>query len=92
MLGECTYSVQETAHLLLSVPLVRTSVSFQTVNLASEGSYRELDILPEDPIEEQAGDGEEDGRTGRRVTGDSWMQRFEFWLHKPRGITHLLCL
>jgi hypothetical protein len=62
MLGERTYSAQETAHLLLGIPLVRTSVSFQTLNLGAEGGIRELHTnegdLAEDPDE-------------REVTGDS---------------------
>lgn len=69
MLGERTYSAQETAHLLLGVPLVRTSVAFQTQYIGEEGGMREL----EDENELEA-DGEEVGGE-RRVTGDSWLQR-----------------
>ncbi|KAJ7876930.1 hypothetical protein B0H14DRAFT_3436391 [Mycena olivaceomarginata] len=43
MLGEWTYSAQETAHLLLGIPLVRTSVSFQTLMLNEEEGMRELE-------------------------------------------------
>ena len=46
MLGERTYSAQETAHLLvlLGIPLrvVRASVSFQTIYVCRDGGYREL--------------------------------------------------
>ncbi|KAI0367563.1 hypothetical protein BV20DRAFT_1000234, partial [Pilatotrama ljubarskyi] len=42
MLGERTYSAQETAHLLLGIPLVRTSVTFQNLNLSKNGSLRAL--------------------------------------------------
>ena len=67
MLGERTYSAQETAHLLLGLPLVRTSVSFASVNLAAQDDMRE--ILGPDEVADVADDGE------RVVTGKSWLQR-----------------
>jgi hypothetical protein len=68
MLGERTYSAQEMAHLLLGIPLVRTSVSFQTLFLAKEGGMREL----EDEDDESLGAEETEDAAGRRqVTGDS---------------------
>lgn len=68
MLSEWAYSAQETAHLLLGIPLVRTSVVFQTLNLSAEGSLQQLQEqtnhvnidMPEDE---------------RSVTMDSWLQR-----------------
>lgn len=42
MLSERAYSAQETAHLLLGIPLVWTSASFQTLNLSAEGSLQQL--------------------------------------------------
>ncbi|TFK89924.1 hypothetical protein K466DRAFT_462268, partial [Polyporus arcularius HHB13444] len=48
MLGERAYSAQETAHLLLGIPLVRTSVQFQTLNLSKDGSLRPIGRGDED--------------------------------------------
>lgn len=74
MLGERAYSAQETAHLLLGIPLVRTSVSFQNLNLSRNGSLRALeDRRNEEPGEPQ-GAAEDDG-DNRTVTGQSWLQR-----------------
>ncbi len=72
MLGERTYTAQETAHLLLSIPLVRTSVSFQSLNLSKDGSSRALQDEPdtEDPMSMAAG-GED-----RVVTAESWLQKY----------------
>jgi hypothetical protein len=42
MLGERTYSAQETAHLLLGIPLVSASTAFQTIYIGAEGGLREL--------------------------------------------------
>ncbi|KAF8472178.1 hypothetical protein DFH94DRAFT_684627 [Russula ochroleuca] len=42
MLGERTYSAQETAHLLLGIPLVHASTTFQTIYISAEGGFREL--------------------------------------------------
>lgn len=61
MLGERTYSAQETAHLLLGIPLVRTSVSFQSLNLSKDGSLRAL---------MDAGDDAD-----QAMTRESWIQR-----------------
>ena len=66
MLGERMYSAQETAHLLLGIPLVRTSVSFQTLNIREDGGMRELEENEEEAV---------DDPDQRRVTGDSWIQR-----------------
>ncbi|CAK5270705.1 unnamed protein product [Mycena citricolor] len=63
MLGERSYSAQETAHLLLGIPLVRTSVAFQTLYIGEEGDMRELDEGEEAPEE-----AEEPQEGGRRVT------------------------
>ena len=38
LIGEQVYSAQETAHLLLELPLVHSLTSFQTLFLASKGS------------------------------------------------------
>jgi hypothetical protein len=66
MLGERTYSAQETAHLLLGIPLVRTSVTFQTLHLGEDGGMRQLQTDEDDGAEDV---------DGRPVTGDSWFQR-----------------
>lgn len=66
MLGERTYSAQETAHLLLGIPLVRCSMSFQSLNISSDGDMREIDA---NEVEfNEAGE--------RVVTGESWLQRY----------------
>jgi hypothetical protein len=71
MLGERTYSAQETAHLLLGIPLVRASTSFQTVYLGAEGGYREL------LVNESTGEGEMAGaEEDPSLTSDSWLQRY----------------
>ena len=66
MIGERTYSAQETAHLLQGIPLVRSSASFQTLNLARNGSLRRLG-----DVEGNEGEGDE-----RPVTSESWLQRW----------------
>ena len=72
MLGERTYSAQEMAHLLLGIPLVRSSSSFHTLSIGSDGGHRELgEQDPDGSIPE--GDDIEEG--ARRVTGASWLQR-----------------
>ncbi|KAJ3505917.1 hypothetical protein NLJ89_g7163 [Agrocybe chaxingu] len=72
MLGERTYSAQETAHLLLGIPLVRASASFQTLYIGPEGGMRELgeEDINENALEGAGAEGE------RRVTSDSWIQRY----------------
>lgn len=69
MLGERTYSAQETAHLLLGIPLVRASVTFQTVYTGTNGGYREL-AAHEGDTELAVGEDE------NLVTDDSWLQRY----------------
>jgi ATP-dependent DNA helicase PIF1 len=71
MLGERTYSAQETAHLLLGIPLVRASATFKTVYIGPDGSNRELAV--QDPDAELAAGGGEDENL---VTDDSWIQRY----------------
>jgi hypothetical protein len=66
MVGERTYSAQETAHLLLGIPLVGCSMTFHSLNIASEGTMRE--------IEAREMEFNEDGE--RVVTGESWLQRY----------------
>ena len=75
MLGERAYSAQETAHLLLGIPLVRTSLQFQSLNLSKDGSLRA--IGEEDDAEDEPADGvpEEGSDETRRMTGTSWVQR-----------------
>ncbi|KAJ7434964.1 hypothetical protein B0H11DRAFT_1756738, partial [Mycena galericulata] len=72
MLGERTYSAQETAHLLLGIPLVRTSVSFQTLFLDKEGSLRELE--GDDGEENLEANDAETVNTGRRHMCDLSLQ------------------
>lgn len=71
MLSERAYSAQETAHLLTGIPLVRSSVSFSHLNLATEGSMREI-TLDVSNADADTG-GPVDG--ARQVTSDSWIQR-----------------
>jgi len=68
MLGERTYSVQETAHLLLGIPLVRASTTFQMVYIGAEGGFRELGMEEEAVATDK---GEETS-----VTTESWLQRY----------------
>jgi hypothetical protein len=71
MLGERTYSAQETAHLLLGIPLVRTSVIFQILDLGRD-AQRELQ-----PEQAKQGANAEQAEVERtpNVTGLSWIQR-----------------
>ncbi|KAJ3754129.1 hypothetical protein EV360DRAFT_52211, partial [Lentinula raphanica] len=62
MIGERTYPVQETIHLLLGIPLVRSTFSFTSLNLSSDSDYREVDTSNDADLEV--------------VTGPSWMQRY----------------
>jgi hypothetical protein len=84
MLGERTYSAQETAHLLLGIPLVRTSVTFQTLYIGAEGGFRELGTNDDGSDEAQlaAAEGEED----RAVTDESSIQRY---MKRPPAIEAL---
>ncbi|KAJ8690446.1 hypothetical protein PTI98_011873 [Pleurotus ostreatus] len=68
MLGEWLYSAQETTHLLLSIPLVRSSSAFQLVYIGAEGSMRELG---EDVVDD-SGNNPDD--SDRMVTGKSLFQ------------------
>lgn len=70
MLGERTYSAQETAHLLLGIPLVRASVTFQTIYTGTDGGYRELAVQEADTESGAMGENED------LVTDDSWLQRY----------------
>ena len=74
MLGERTYSAQETAHLLLGIPLVRISATFQTLYIGTEGGFRELATRNNSVDEAQLAvtEGEDD----RPVTDDSSIQRY----------------
>ena len=74
MLGERTYSAQETAHLLLGIPLVRRSVTFQSLYIGAEGGFRELGVNDNASDEAQlaVAEGEED----RPVTDESSIQRY----------------
>ena len=71
MLGERTYSAQETVHLLLGIPLVQASVTFQTIYTGTDGGYQKLAA--------QQGDAELGAFLGddeNLVTDDSWLQRY----------------
>lgn len=74
MIGERTYSAQETAHLLLGIPLVRSSVSFQTLNLSPDGALRELRENNEGGDTTEAMNVDEPVQD-RIMTGLSWLQR-----------------
>ncbi|KAJ7589924.1 hypothetical protein C8J56DRAFT_888136 [Mycena floridula] len=71
MLGERSYSAQETVHLLLGIPLVCSSVTFQTIYLGKDGEMRELQVECDN-----SGDTEDGNEGSRHVTGDSWLQRY----------------
>lgn len=75
MIGERTYSAQETAHLLLGIPLVRSSVSFQTLNLSSEGTLREVRESRSEAESEHQVMNDVDVEEGRLMTGKSWLQK-----------------
>jgi hypothetical protein len=66
LLGERTYSAQETAHLLLGIPLVRCSVTFHSLNISSDGAMRQINV---DEVELN-------DHGERFLTGDSWLQRY----------------
>ena len=70
MLGERAYSAQETAHLLLGIPLVRTSVTFQTLYIGAEGGFRELGVNDGETAEIALAEGGE----GQPVTDESRIQ------------------
>lgn len=67
MLGERAYPAQEVAHLLLGLPLVQSTLSFQTLNLSKDGTFREVEEHVANPEEPEA---------ERTVTTDSWLQRY----------------
>jgi hypothetical protein len=71
MIGERTYSAQETAHLLLGIPLVHSTATFQTVVLDKDGEAREVITDESEPVE---GNLDKNG-DGRRVTGLSTLQK-----------------
>ena len=69
MLGERTYSAQETAHLLLGIPLVRASTTFQTIYIGAEGGFRELGT-------EEGAMANGEGENNPAATTESWLQRY----------------
>jgi ATP-dependent DNA helicase PIF1 len=66
MLGERTYLAQETAHLLLGIPLTRASVTFETLYIGTDGAFRQLGTNVD----------EADAEGDRTVTSDSAIQRY----------------
>jgi hypothetical protein len=68
MIGERVYSAQETAHLLLGLPIVKSTFSSTVLNLGKDGNLRQIQTEPDVDLVTP-----EDGRT---VTGISWMQRY----------------
>ncbi|KAF9536267.1 hypothetical protein CPC08DRAFT_590772, partial [Agrocybe pediades] len=74
MLGERSYSAQETAHLLLGIPLVRASSSFKTIYIGAEGSFREIGEQQAD--NETSAEEQMEGVGERTVTKESWLQRY----------------
>ncbi|KAJ7585067.1 hypothetical protein C8J56DRAFT_1053461 [Mycena floridula] len=75
MLGERTYSAQETAYLLLGILLMQCSMTFQMVSIGTDGGMRELEQDVDSDSDGDLGEKEEQGPV-RRVTGDSWIQRY----------------
>lgn len=76
--GERKYSAQETAHLLFGIPLVRSSVTFQSTYIGEE-RYRKLGT--NDNIDE----GElavTNNQDDQMVTTESWFQRY---MERPAG-------
>jgi hypothetical protein len=71
MLGERTYSAQETAHLLLGIPLVHASTTFQTIYISAEGGFRELGTE-----EDAMANGGEESDGNPTATTESWLQRY----------------
>jgi len=72
MLGERAYSAQETAHLLLGIPLVCMSVTFQTLYIGVEGRFRELGVNDGEEAEIALVEGGED----QPVTDESQIQQY----------------
>ncbi|KAF8972597.1 hypothetical protein BDZ97DRAFT_1752485 [Flammula alnicola] len=67
-----TYSAQETAHLLLRIPLVCTSVIFQTLYIGTKSRFCELAANDDGPDEAQLAVAE--GEKDRPVTYESSIQ------------------
>ena len=74
MLGERTYSAQETAHLLLGIPLVHISATFQMLYIGTEGGFCELATRNNSVDEAQLAVTE--GEDNHPVTDDSSIQRY----------------
>jgi ATP-dependent DNA helicase PIF1 len=72
MIGERVYSAQETAHLLLGLPIVKSTFSYATLNLAKDGNLRE--VQTEGDTEDEHSDVV--STDTQAVTGASWMQRY----------------
>ncbi|KAF5336454.1 hypothetical protein D9611_006665 [Ephemerocybe angulata] len=77
MVGERAYPAQETAHLLLGIPLVRSSFNFQTLSLAPNGSFRRLRRQDESNPAVGLADS---------VTEESWIQRY---VQRPESLENL---
>ena len=73
MIGESAYSSQETSHLLLGLPLVRSSGSFQTIYLGKDGSMREIEADAGVPAGGEAAE-------ERAATGESMLQRCAWYI------------
>ena len=79
MLGERTYSAQETAHLLLGIPLVSASTTFQTIYIGADGGYR---LLGTDDVAETGegdvaatGEGDDNAMATTKSTLQRYMER-----------------
>jgi hypothetical protein len=76
MLSERSYSAQETAHLLLGIPLVRCSRGFVNLTLSSTGSIREVVLdRSDDPVDYEGDTVMVPVEACRSVTRDSWLER-----------------
>ena len=67
------HSARETTHFLKGIPMVRCSVSFQTLNLGSDGGYWEPMLQEPDNGDEMEG---VDFQENPLVSADSWLQRY----------------
>lgn len=82
MLGECSYSAQETAHLLLGIPLVHASMTFHTVYIGADGCFRQINTDNDEPCDVT----EHVDGFDRPLTSQSVMQRY---IERPASMENL---
>lgn len=76
MLSERKYSAQETHHLLLGVPLFRSSRSFSSLSLSNKGALRQIQDEREAAANAEMPADADTNRSGRVVTSKSDLDRY----------------